>query len=159
LWISGQTSKVKKLNREEMSGEERYSTDTGFSDREQEESLASPIDHIIKIDNMNLWLGSIDGRRHVLEHNIKQVIWLTTEVEMANTRIDLPSDVREKIIYISDEPTRLIEPIAKGCISIIERCVSNNENVFIHCQMGVSRSASVVIADLENKKDERPQCS
>ncbi|KIM36508.1 hypothetical protein M413DRAFT_449062 [Hebeloma cylindrosporum] len=51
-------------------------------------------------------------------------------------------------IEIMDEKTVDIRPYLEGASSHIERALRAGRNVLVHCQQGVSRSASIVIAYL-----------
>jgi hypothetical protein len=124
------------------------STDTGFTD---EELIASQNTPINKIDE-GVYIGNEEARRLVAEYNIGYVIRLTTEVEMAETRIDLPTGVKERIFFIVDDRSRLIEPIIRVCIDLIDEHLGTGAGVLVHCQAGISRSASVVIGLIMKSK-------
>lgn len=113
-----------------------------FTETEIEYSQSTPINQIDEF----VYLGNVESRRHVTDHGISFVIRLTTEVEAAETRIDLPEGVRERVFYISDEPTRLITDKLLLCIEFIREHTTRGKKVLVHCEMGISRSASVVIA-------------
>lgn len=126
------------------------STDTGFTDNELESSQAEPINQIDK----HLFLGSVESRTpEILKlHNIQHVVRITTEVEEALSYYPLPIDIKETVYYIRDDASRLIVPIIKKAYYITKRHIEEECNVLVHCEPGISRSASVVIGYLMIEK-------
>lgn len=126
------------------------STDTGFTDNELEASQDEPIN---QIEN-HLFLGSVESRTPEIlrAHNIGCIVRITTEVEEQQTHYLLPSDIKETVYYISDDPSRLIVAIIKKAHYIIKRRIEDGYNVLVHCEAGISRSASVVIGHLMIEK-------
>ena len=122
------------------------STDTGFSDAEIQTSQAEPIN---QIEN-RLFLGNIKSRTsEILKlHNIQHVVRITTEMEEARYYYLLPVDINEMMYYLIDEPPRLIIPIIKKAYYVIKRHIEKGRNVLVHCEAGISRSASIIIAYL-----------
>ncbi|KAH8869452.1 Tyrosine-protein phosphatase YVH1 [Schistosoma japonicum] len=53
-----------------------------------------------------------------------------------------------KFLYLRDEPSQDLLEILEDALSFIDECIQNKSNILVHCAMGVSRSASVVIAYL-----------
>ncbi|CAH8673702.1 unnamed protein product [Schistosoma bovis] len=53
-----------------------------------------------------------------------------------------------KFLYLRDEPSQDLLEILEDALSFIDESIKNNSNILVHCAMGVSRSASVVIAYL-----------
>ena len=120
------------------------STDTGFTDAELEASLHTPINQI----DQYIFLGNVNGREEKVlrKHQIQGIIRLATVSEEQETDQWVPTDIEQiPTFHIPDSASRSIVQIIRDCIPIIERFVAEKRNLLIHCQGGVSRSASVVI--------------
>jgi len=99
----------------------------------------------------HLWLGSFTAisdndllRKHRISH-VVQVIdapWLppVNDPNMTVTRID-----------ILDTPSADLKSHLDDACARIEKSLASGKNVLVHCQQGISRSASVVIAYLIKK--------
>ena len=107
---------------------------------------ASPID---KIDQ-HLYLGSLEARSPALleQHKIKRIIRVATRDEEKNSYSGLPPGIEEKVFYVKDLPSCQIRWSIMESIPLIERSIQQQDNILIHCQAGVSRSASIVIGYL-----------
>ncbi|XP_050305139.1 dual specificity protein phosphatase 19 [Anthonomus grandis grandis] len=94
-----------------------------------------------------LYLGSQDCcDPSVLEgHQIKHV--LSLGVEPAKT-----PDINYKFVKILDLDNANLLDILPKCLDFIESSLNRRENLLVHCNAGVSRSASVVIAYLVIKR-------
>jgi dual specificity phosphatase 12 len=75
---------------------------------------------------------------------LKLSIWVT---------INLPKgqNIDHKLVEIEDDEDEFIKPHFESCIKFIDRNLPLG-NVVVHCQAGVSRSATIVIAYLMQKK-------
>lgn len=59
------------------------------------------------------------------------------------------SNVNYKFVSCLDLPeTDITDVLVKDCVPFIENCVNCNSNVLVHCNAGVSRSATIVIGYL-----------
>ncbi|KAL7721286.1 protein-tyrosine-phosphatase [Entamoeba marina] len=76
------------------------------------------------------------------DYNIGAVLSLTT-----NTA-NYPDGVKSKHIHIQDSFFFLIQPYLEESFKFINEMMNNNLNVLVHCEIGLSRSASAVIAYL-----------
>lgn len=101
----------------------------------------NPID---QIDDF-LFLGSLKGAQsaRVLEENkIQHVLQLI--------RMDPIPDLEAKLNYlkipIAGGNKTNIEPVLKPCLQFVHSCVSQRQNILVHCQFGRNRSASIVVA-------------
>ena len=123
------------------------STDTGFTDEELEESLNTAINQIEK----HVYLGNLESReeKYLKLYQIKRIIRLVTLSEEKET----DSGIQEVLTFhIPDLASSSIIGIIKECIPIIEKSVQAGENILIHCQGGVSRSATIVIGYIIHSK-------
>ena len=94
----------------------------------------------------NLYLGNLANARnyYVLEQlNIKLIV---------NCAKEIPNYYSDNFEYINfkilDTHSVLIYPYLDKIVDNIHKNIQNNQNVFVHCFMGASRSVSIVIAYL-----------
>ena len=98
--------------------------------------------NIDKITN-NIYLGNIKGlseKEYLKTEKIKSILSLTKETP----KIDDELNINQKILPIDDLYSENIIKYFKECIEFID----NNGKIFVHCECGVSRSATIVIAYL-----------
>ena len=98
--------------------------------------------NIDKITN-NIYLGNIKGlseKEYLKTEKIKSILSLTKETP----KVDDELNIYQKILPIDDLYSENIIKYFKECIEFID----NNGKIFIHCECGVSRSATIVIAYL-----------
>lgn len=104
---------------------------------------------ISKIEDY-LYLGSVKARYEsiIAENNIRRVIRIVTKEEEARKRFLLPSGIIEDVFYLSDEPSSRILPVIEDTIPLIKEAIERKEAILVHCEAGISRSASIVIGYL-----------
>lgn len=73
----------------------------------------------------------------------------------AGLPLHFPDQFTYKQIQIYDMPTCSIIDYFPECIEFIDQALEGGGRVFVHCAMGVSRSATIVIAYLMCKKEYR----
>lgn len=56
------------------------------------------------------------------------------------------SKVKHHQVFLEDEPTANLLKVLPECIDFIDECITSGGKVLVHCQAGVSRSASVAVA-------------
>ena len=98
--------------------------------------------NIDKITN-NIYLGNIKGlseKEYLKTEKIKSILSLTKETP----KVDDELNINQKILPIDDLYSENIIKYFKECIEFID----NNGKIFVHCECGVSRSATIVIAYL-----------
>lgn len=102
-----------------------------------------PDDIPAKIKN-HLYLGSQDCCDSAIfeQFNIKHVLCLGVEPTVKN------SQVNYKYVKMLDLDITDLHKYLLGCIGFIYNALKSKENVLVHCNAGVSRSASIVIAYL-----------
>jgi len=91
-----------------------------------------------------LYLGSVDcSEQNVLDsYSIKRVLSLGVEASVKS------ADVTYKFLRMLDLVETDLRKFLPACIEFIDNGLDCRENVLIHCNAGVSRSASVVISYL-----------
>jgi protein-tyrosine phosphatase len=96
-----------------------------------------------------LYLGGCVSASSALKDGISAVVNVTPRHEVPCYFSDR-NDVSYLRIPISDtksaDSLSMASVMAPAVFSFIENCISNDENVLIHCQMGAHRSASVACA-------------
>lgn len=101
--------------------------------------------HMHKI-NDNIWLGSTKARRHIHEYHITAVISIMTEFERQYFIEEIHRDIVEYKIDLDDRPSA---NLIKAIYQVRNILDDNKDKTFlIHCVMGRSRSASVLIGYL-----------
>ena len=91
----------------------------------------------------NIFLGGIKGlsdTEYFKTEKITSVLSLIKDVP----EVDKELNIKHKIMHIDDLYSENIIKYFKECIEFID----NNGKIFIHCECGVSRSATIVIAYL-----------
>ena len=106
--------------------------------------------YIVNQIEQYLWLGSVESRPLVTYLNAKVVLRVTTDSEAAEDLPEwtLPAGVREIIWRFADQESRIIDDKLQLAASIIMDCIERKETILVHCQAGISRSASLVLAHL-----------
>lgn len=92
-----------------------------------------------------LWLGSISSssnRHHLQQLGIKTILSVAIGIEPL-----YPSDFEYLQIPLLDTNEKL-QPIFDEFLPIIHHRLTQNKNILIHCIVGASRSASLVLAYL-----------
>tara|TARA_Y100000780_G_C13678539_1_gene415113 strand:+ start:621 stop:1208 length:588 start_codon:yes stop_codon:yes gene_type:complete len=103
----------------------------------------------------NIYVGdiaSISNKEELLKNNITHI------VSVINGGKEIfPEDFKYKIIHINDDYWVDIKSHFDDSIKFIEDALkeSKNNNVMIHCQRGVSRSVSIMVAYLLKKRNEK----
>ena len=114
-------------------------------------------DTINKIQG-NLFLGNINSLRWVASLPEKeQQEWCTVTVlspeELSAIHFALPKNThRGLIIKADDRPNVNLAQVFSKVASFCDECLKENKKVLVHCMMGISRSATCVIAYLMLKK-------
>jgi len=91
----------------------------------------------------NLFLGNINAandENFIKKYKIKYII------NLSNEKINIFPNIKYKHINIDDDPSENIYKYFDKCTSIIDECLSNNKSILINCKLGLSRSASIIVA-------------
>ncbi|CDW77446.1 dual specificity protein phosphatase 1 [Stylonychia lemnae] len=118
----------------------KYMTDQDYLAQKKEMNLIMP----------NLYLSGIEPtfQLHYLQkENIKSILTVANLIEPM-----FPDDFEYKIIDIDDNASCNLLQHFDECIDFIDTRIAEGKNVLVHCAVGVSRSASVVIAYVMKKK-------
>jgi protein-tyrosine phosphatase len=94
----------------------------------------------------NIFLGNVLSAvdsNFIISNNIKVILSLSS----SNINVH-PNILSYHHYYIKDDPEQDIITILNECTAIIENAVKKGYKILVHCEQGVSRSASVVIAYL-----------
>jgi protein-tyrosine phosphatase len=114
--------------------------------------LLMHINPVIQEVYPNVWIGSENGARNLKEikkNNITHVLNIT--IEANNFFPDLLQYFNIRIADAIDVDI-LESGILEQCLNIIDETLQNNGRILVHCQAGMSRSGSIVIAFLMKHK-------
>ena len=99
----------------------------------------------------HLYLGSQDAvsdKEYLQSLSMKHILCVAPMIPSL-----FPNDFDYKIVELLDIPSFDIKNHIHHCLEYIDECLKRNENVICHCNAGVSRSPTVIIAYLiEYKK-------
>lgn len=131
------------------------STDTRFTDQQLYVSWKESLNKI----HDYLFLGSVKARHEsiIRENDIRRVIRIVTKAQEERKPIPLPQGIKETVFYLSDEPSSNIIPLIEYAIPIINKAIVEKENLLVHCEAGISRSASIIIGYLIREKNMSPK--
>ena len=119
-----------------------------------EEELADKFSKILT----NLYLGNEDqahGMQTLYHHKIKGILCLNAYKKHVNTLIKYKQNgIAHHHITINDTPKSDIAPHLDNIYKFIDMFMTTHQNVFVHCQRGISRSATAVIYYLMRKSFE-----
>ena len=91
----------------------------------------------------NIYLGKVDGLKDKDYFKAEKITSILSLIENV-PEVDKELNINHKKIHIDDLYSENIIKYFKECIDFIE----TSEKIFIHCECGVSRSATIVIAYL-----------
>jgi hypothetical protein len=90
--------------------------------------------------SQKVYLGNEDGAREkekLASLGVNRILNCASACEIYH-----PYDFEYKQLYLENEINENIKKYFKDCIEFIER----SDKIFVHCRMGMSRSATIVIA-------------
>ena len=113
-----------------------------------------PYDHnpslIIEINGVNIFLGAVEhsmNTKFITENNIQTIICVMKE-EPYHKNTEFGKNINFLHIPIYDSSTENITNYFEQSINFINENISQKKNILVHCQMGISRSATILIAYL-----------
>ena len=95
-------------------------------------------------------LGNAQDRVALQKSGIRQVVTLMPP--SYEDRISVPHGIRHHYESIEDHPDADIGKAYEHVSEVIDRSIKQGEPVLVHCERGISRSATIVIAYLFLKK-------
>jgi dual specificity MAP kinase phosphatase len=102
--------------------------------------------HISEI-TPDVYLGSLIGAASLIEKNAHGFTHVLSCIEH-ELLPELPEGLGRLHIEISDEFGQSLEPHFETIIQFIDQAIATNGKIYVHCEMGKSRSAAAVIAYL-----------
>jgi len=95
----------------------------------------------------NIFLGDSNGCNQTFfeQNNIGAVIQVMNEPPL------LPEHIPHLHIDISDKINVQITDFFSQCFAFIDEHIERNVNIYIHCALGISRSATIVIGYIMHK--------
>lgn len=110
-----------------------------------------------KIDPYDLWIGDAQSalnEEFIIDNDISVIIDVGSSNNLIfNNSNPYISSITYKRINILDRPDVNIFIHFDELIALIEGAFSKKKKVLVHCQAGISRSASIVIAYIMYKKE------
>lgn len=93
----------------------------------------------------HLYIGSIESRTLIPKLKIRHVFCFISSIRTIRVN---EKTVNEYYYLINDSRNTNLKPILDKCLSQIHQARVAKENVLVHCKMGKSRSAAIIIAYL-----------
>lgn len=105
---------------------------------------------IIESNGVKIFLGTFEHSKNtnfIAENNIQAIMCVMKE-EPFHKNSEFVKNIRFHHIPIDDSVATDISEYFEQSINFIKVNIAQKKNIFVHCQMGISRSASIVIAYL-----------
>ena len=112
-------------------------------------SLKNKTPHDISQITNNIFIGNFTSSRcktNLTDKNISAIL------NISGIEVN-PYTSNYLFFDINDNPSENIKAIFNQCFEFIDKNVENNKNVLVHCQMGISRSTTIVIYYLMKKNN------
>ncbi|ELR15092.1 dual specificity phosphatase, catalytic domain containing protein [Acanthamoeba castellanii str. Neff] len=96
-----------------------------------------------------LFIGAQEAatnRDGLAAHNVRHILNVATGIPNA-----FPNDYTYRTVAMRDDEETQLRPSLDQCFQFIDEAMATGGGVLVHCNAGVSRSASVVIAYLMHK--------
>ncbi len=109
---------------------------------------------IITENNSTIYLGALEhsmDKKFILDKNIQSIVCVTMEEPFFKNDQDM-SHITFLHVPLLDTCNETIHDHFIGVSDFIEKQVQLGKSVLIHCQMGISRSATLLCAYLISKK-------
>ncbi|CAF0973632.1 unnamed protein product [Rotaria sp. Silwood1] len=103
-----------------------------------------------KIDDSGLWLGDITASENVQALNDHQIFHILTILDYEVTHID-KNRTHLHILADDFQSTDLLTHEFEKCFQFIDKAIEQGHQVLIHCQKGISRSATIAAMYLMRK--------
>eukprot|EP00051_Salpingoeca_urceolata_P011932 m.148362 g.148362 ORF g.148362 m.148362 type:complete len:179 (+) comp17311_c0_seq1:428-964(+) len=97
-----------------------------------------------------IWLTDATGARQsstLVKHNIQHVLDLS-----GGPLYRLPEQCKRTVVAVDDRCEVDILPVIEQCLPLLDYAVAANQPLLVHCAMGASRSATVVISWLMSRQ-------
>ena len=92
----------------------------------------------------DIWLGAIGAAN---DHELLEKTGITYMVSLGCVPDVMPKCIKEHLkIDVEDVPSAELTPHFKTACEFIEKALNEKQKVLVHCNMGISRSASIVVA-------------
>ena len=96
-----------------------------------------------------LWLGDEDGAVDVKTLQSLGISYVLNCAGYETMNVKYPSYFRKLVLFADDsDDYNIIRNDIAECLQFIVNCIENKERIFIHCFMGMNRSATITVAAL-----------
>ncbi|CAF1356388.1 unnamed protein product, partial [Didymodactylos carnosus] len=99
-----------------------------------------------------VWLGDILSSKNKSALDALNITHILSVLGWKPKYDKIDKRIRKYVIAADDDTTDLL-PEFEPCYEFIDQAVKNNCNVLIHCQAGISRSATIAASYLMKKYD------
>ena len=102
------------------------------------------------LDDIGLYLGSIKAAKNIKklkEFNITYILDCSNYI-IHEQKQEITNNIHKLYIPINDTLSENLSPIMDISLEFINNAITSNNNILVHCYMGVSRSVSLIIGYL-----------
>ncbi|KAK3868990.1 hypothetical protein Pcinc_025673 [Petrolisthes cinctipes] len=89
----------------------------------------------------------------LLDHGITHIICVRQTIESHMVRANFPHKIKYLVLDMADNPTQNLIMYLGECRSFIDECLVSGGKCLVHGNLGISRSAAIVVAYVMEKKN------
>ena len=95
----------------------------------------------------NLFLSGIDSANDIVQLKSNRILHILNLIGDLQPKPKF-KELNNLILFVRDSASENIQGVMLECFDFIHKALSKNQAVLVHCQQGISRSATIIIAYL-----------